>query len=316
MDFDLDDDDLAIQAGIRSFCAGRFPIEVVRRGELTDSVVDTDRWREIAEMGVFAIGGDGLTRRQAALAFEELGRALVPGPLVDTALAAQVSAAAAAGDLIAVLLHEPDPVAVVEFPAQARAVLRLADDGVHLAEGVTLDATSVERPLDALTPVGLLRTPPPAGDLVGGADVAARMTVDALVLTAAQQVGLAAGATELATAYAKERQQFGRVIGAFQAVKHLLADMLVKAEVARVAVHAAACAADGAGDGDPLHLARVAKMLAGDAALFCGKTGIQVHGGMGFTWEVDAQRYWKRACVLDTHLANGDRLAELVAAAG
>ena len=65
---------------------------------------------------------------------------------------------------------------------------------------------------------------------------------------------------------------------------------------------------------DPAHLARIAKLLAGEAALFCGKTGIQVHGGMGFTWEVDAQRYWKRACVLDTHLASGDRLAEQVAA--
>ncbi len=97
-------------------------------------------------------------------------------------------------------------------------------------------------------------------------------------------------------------------------MKHLLAEMLVKAEVAKVAVHAAACAADGSGDGDPAHLARIAKLLAGEAALFCGKTGIQVHGGMGFTWEVDAQRYWKRACVLDTHLASGDRLAEQVAA--
>ena len=56
-------------------------------------------------------------------------------------------------------------------------------------------------------------------------------------------------------------------------------------------------------------------MLAGDGALFCGKTCIQVHGGMGFTWEVDAQRYWKRACVLDTHFANSDALAEAYATA-
>ena len=127
------------------------------------------------------------------------------------------------------------------------------------------------------------------------------------------QLGLALAAVDLATAYAMEREQFGRPIGSFQAVKHLLADMLVKAEVARAAVYAA-CAVDGASTDDPVHAASVAKVLAGDAALFCGKTGIQVHGGMGFTWEVDAQRYWKRASVLDTHFGNSDEHAVAVAA--
>ena len=115
-------------------------------------------------------------------------------------------------------------------------------------------------------------------------------------------------------AYAKHREQFGRTIGSFQAVKHLLADMFTKAEVARSGVHAAACALDGASSDDPDRAASAAKLLAGEAALFCGKTGIQVHGGMGFTWEVDAQRYWKRACVLDTHFGSGDEHALRIAA--
>ena len=81
------------------------------------------------------------------------------------------------------------------------------------------------------------------------------------------------------------------MIGSFQAVKHLCADMLVRAEVARAAVYAAAVALDGRSDDDPARAAAVAKVMAGDAALANGKSGIQVHGGIGFTWEVDVQRY-------------------------
>ena len=127
------------------------------------------------------------------------------------------------------------------------------------------------------------------------AEAADRAVLVGTVLTAALQLGLALRGTELATEYAKEREQFGRVIGSFQAVKHLCADMLVRAEVARAAVYAAAVTLDGRSDEDPARAAAVAKVMAGDAALANGKSGIQVHGGIGFTWEVDAQRFWKRA---------------------
>lgn len=313
MDFDLDDDDRAIQEGMRSFCQGRFPIDLVRAGELTDSVIDRGRWRELAEMGVFTLGPDGLDRRHAVLVFEQLGRSLVPGPLVDTALAGSVLAAAADGELVVVCAEHTEPVTLIEHPVQLDALLMFDDEGVRVALQPDLDLVAVERPLDALTPVAVHRGALPAGDLVGDRALAGRLSVDGLLLTAAQQVGVARAATDLATEYAKQREQFGRAIGSFQAVKHLLAEMLTTAEVALVAVHAAACAADGVGDDDPRHAAMAAKLLAGDAALFCAKTGIQVHGGMGFTWEVDAQRYWKRACVLDTHFGNGHLLAEQLA---
>jgi alkylation response protein AidB-like acyl-CoA dehydrogenase len=154
----------------------------------------------------------------------------------------------------------------------------------------------------------------PAGELIADAVTAERARLVGIVLTSALQLGLALRATELATAYAKEREQFGRVIGSFQAVKHLCADMLVRAEVARAAVYAAAVALDGRSDDDPARAAAVAKTMAGDAAIANGKTGIQVHGGIGYTWEVDAQRFWKRAIVLDTHFGNSDEHAEAVAA--
>lgn len=308
MDFRLDDDDLAIQEGMRSLCAGRFPIEEIREGELTPRVLV--RWSELAEMGLFTVGTpDGLTRRQGALAFEELGRALVPGPIVDSAIVGAVAPEAMGGDLVVVRAWESEPVTVVEFPAELGALLLIDADQVRLAVAPELDLDLVERPLDALTPIGIARGPLPRGEVVGDAAVAAVMRRDGMLLTAAQQAGLALGATALATEYAKGREQFGKPIGAFQAVKHLLAEMLVKAEVAKVAVHAAACALDGVSDQDPDEAVNMAKFLAGEAALFCGKTGIQVHGGMGFTWEVDAQRYWKRAAVLETRYSSSTECA-------
>ena len=178
-----------------------------------------------------------------------------------------------------------------------------------------ITTTPVERPVDALTPLAIVAGDVPAGELLADAAAAERARLVGIVLTSALQLGLALRATELATEYAKEREQFGKVIGSFQAVKHLCADMLVRAEVARAAVYAAAVALDGRSDDDPVRAAAAAaKILAGDAAIANGKSSIQVHGGIGFTWEVDAQRFWKRATVLDTHFGNSDEHAEAVAA--
>ena len=123
------------------------------------------------------------------------------------------------------------------------------------------------------------------------------------MLTAALQVGAAAWTTELAVEYAKQRRQFGRPIGGFQAVKHLCADMVVRTEVARAAVHAAAVTVDQPDVGDrPTWPRAGAKLLADEAALANGRSSIQVHGGMGFTWEVPVHLAYKRARVLATQL--------------
>jgi alkylation response protein AidB-like acyl-CoA dehydrogenase len=135
------------------------------------------------------------------------------------------------------------------------------------------------------------------------------------VLTAALQLGLADRCTELAVAYAKERQQFGRPIGSFQAIKHICADMLTRTEVARGAVYAAGAHLD---DPDLPGLDRsiaTAKLVAGEAAIANGKAATQVHGGMGYTWEVDVHLYLKRAWLLETHFGAGDAHADVVAAA-
>ena len=320
MDFELTDDQASLQAGIRAFCDGRFPPEVVRAIEDAGAHLDRERWKELGETGVFALripepdGGVGLGASEAVLVFEELGRALVPGPLVATEVAGPWLPGAAAGDaVVGVVEAGGDQVVVVEYPDDLDALLVVDDGGVRVVDPRGLAGIDAARPLDALTPVRWLTEDLPAGERIGGADAADQIRRDGLVLTSALQLGLASRTVELATQYAKEREQFDRPIGSFQAVKHMIADMLVRAEVARAAVYAAACAIDGKSDDDPRRAAAVAKVVAGDAALVNAKACIQVHGGIGYTWELDVQRYWKRAAVLDTHFGNSARWAETVA---
>jgi alkylation response protein AidB-like acyl-CoA dehydrogenase len=319
MDFELTADQESLQEGVRAFLDGRFPLDTVREIEAAGHL-DRNRWHELGETGVFSLalpesdGGLELGITEAVLVFEELGRALVPGPLVATFLAAPWIDGAAGGDAIVGLYEPAEPVSVVEHQPDLDTLLRLAPDGVRRLDPAALTTTVVRRPVDALTPVWVVNGAVPEGDLVADAGAAAHARLVGIVLTSALQLGLALRATELATAYAKEREQFGRVIGSFQAVKHLCADMLVRAEVARAAVYAAAVTLDGRSDDDPTRAAAVAKTMAGDAAIANGKSAIQVHGGIGFTWEVDAQRFWKRACVLDAHFGNSDEHADAVAA--
>jgi alkylation response protein AidB-like acyl-CoA dehydrogenase len=304
VNFDLSDDQRALRDGVRSLLAGAFPMARVRKG------FDRAMWDELGEAGVFGLLADGFGWADAAIVFEELGRAVVPGPLVWGLLA-----------------HDPDrPPRVtggVERPAggapvlveqlDALEVLVVLDaDGVHELEPGALAATPVAWPLDPLSPVSRLPALP-RGERIGGPDDATQWRLRGRVLTAAFAVGLAAAGCDLAVAYARERQQFGRPIGAFQAVKHLCAEMAVRAEVARAATHAAAVHLDDPGLGGIERAVSGAKLLAGEAAVANGRGATQVHGGMGFTWEVDVHLYLKRAWLLDTVFGSADLHADVVA---
>ena len=318
MDFELTPDQASLQEAIRAFCDGRFPPDAVRAIEDAGGRLDRGRWRELGETGVFALrvpegdGGLGLGASEAVLVFEELGRALVPGPLVATELAARFVPDAVAGERIVGLVDAHDSAVVVEYPDDVDALLVMDAEDVRLVDHGALPGVDATRPLDALTPVRWV-SELPDGERLGGPELADDLRRAGRVLTGALQLGIAARTVELATEYAKEREQFGRPIGSFQAVKHLIADMLVRAEVARAAVYAAACAIDGRSDDDPERAAAVAKVVASEAALENAGTCIQVHGGIGYTWELDVQRYWKRASVLDTHFGNRDECTQGIA---
>ncbi|HEY3832482.1 MAG TPA: acyl-CoA dehydrogenase family protein [Acidimicrobiia bacterium] len=298
MNLDLDDDQVALRDGISALLDGRFGTDRVRAG------YDRAMHDELAEAGVFSLLADGFTYADAVVVFEQLGEFVVPGPLVATFLAAGLDGFDGTSTAVPISHVEPGASShvYVEHPDVIERVLVIADSGASMVERAALQGSPVTWPLDPLTP--LLRVDTlPAGAPSTDAEVT-QLRLRGAVLTAAYAVGMASRLTELSVAYAKERQQFDRIIGSFQAIKHLLADMAVRTEVARAAVYAAGAALAEPGSEDVARAASVAKVVAGEAAIVNGKTATQVHGGMGFTWEVDVHLYLKRAWLLDTHFGS------------
>src|SRR5262245_43011384 len=279
MDLELDDDQIALRDGIAALLAARVPIDRVRQG------FDRALFDDVAGTGVFTLRADGFGWADCAVVFEQLGRVCVPGPLVPSLLLGDGRIAGViAGDWIEHL----DALDVVFVP------------NAGMCDAGAIDASASPWPLDPCTPVARVNSPPPVEDAEIDWDA---WLAHGATCTAAFQVGLADRVTEMSVAYAKERSQFERPMASFQAIKHLCADMLVRTEVARAAVYAAAAALD---DGTEVREVAVAKALAGEAAIANGKAATQVHGGMGFTWEVDVHLYLKRAWVLDTHFGSSN----------
>ncbi len=328
MFFDLDDDALALRSAVRELCGEYFPLETTREWTGASSF-DRAAWRELAELGAFTMsqsserGGLDLGIADVGLVFQVLGAQLVPGPLVAASLAADVDESVGTGESIATVVADPPTPgtgpAVIWHLDLADTVYIIDGDRVSKVAATDIAATPVPNPLDPTTPVWLADTLP-AGEQVGGAELARSWRLRGSVLSSALLVGNAERTVELAVTYAKQREQFGRVIGGFQALKHLLADSFVKVEVARAAVDAAAVALDEGPAGvaaDPAALvARAvagARVLAARAATTNAKNAIQVHGGMGFTWETTIHLYLKRAWLLQNAYTTPDEASDVVA---
>lgn len=300
MNFELDDDQIALRDGLRRLLEGRFGSDRVRRG------FDRSMHQDLADAGVFSLRADGFGWADATIVFEELGGAFVPGPLVPTFLAHGL----VTGIVGAVDRDAESP--LVEHLDTLDALVVVDGDQLLRVTPGACEATRVERPLDPLTPVWRIAAFP-GGDPLGDSH---EWRGGRALLTAALAVGLARRATELAVAHALDREQFGRRIGSFQAVKHLCADMACRTELARVAVHAAAVRVDDPTAGDAVRATAGARLLAGEAAIANGRAAMQVLGGMGFTWAVDVHLLLKRAWVLDAGPAAvdacADHLAELL----
>ncbi len=321
MDFRVTEDQQALQEGVRSFCENRVSLERIAERAAAAGRLDRGLWAELAEMGVFGLrlpeeaGGVGLGTADAALVFEELGRRLVPGPLVWTHLAAGHVKGAAEGTAVVGGLDlrggTGGPL-LVEHLADLDVLLVLEADGVRSLDPKSLEATPVETPLDPLTPLHRVAALP-EGDRLGDADLAERLWHEGGALSSALLLGIAQETTRLAVAYAKGREQFGRPIGSFQALKHIMADMFVRQEVARAAVYAAGVTLDDPAVGDAARAVASAKISAGEAAMKNSRACVQVYGGMGYTWEMPPHYYLKRTWVLDKGFGEGEEHAERVA---
>jgi len=155
-----------------------------------------------------------------------------------------------------------------------------------------------------------------AGEEAGAA--LAKILGLATVALAAEQAGGAQQILDIAVAYTKERQQFGRTIASFQAIKHKAADMMLKAEAARSAVYYAGCVAnealaDSARDAELLAAASLAKAYCSETYFFNAGTALQLHGGVGFTWEYDVHLYFKRARASESFLGDAAEHRERIA---
>ena len=310
MDFGFNDEQREIKSTAREFLASRFKPEKVRELAESDNPYDDGIWSEMCELGWPGIaihdeyGGQGLGAVELIILMEELGYALAPAPFIANAYAGAVIQAGgsdeqkqkwlpgiASGEArgAAELTCDPDPIVGA---AGGSAVLVLADgDGAKLVE--TKDA-ELEK-LDLIdTTRAYFSVKADGGEALPG-DVAVA-TATGQVAMAAELVGVAQRALDMAVDYAKEREQFGRPIGAYQAVSHRLAEMLWEVEEARSLVYYASWCAGADPDALPLATS-MAKARASDAANSVTHNAIQVFGGIGFTWEHDVHFFLKRARV-------------------
>ena len=291
-------------------------------------------WAELANLGLLGLhvpedlGGSGFGLPETLVVAEQMGRYLAPGPFVPTVITSAVLAAAGPDELQKRLLPGLADGSVIGAAALGGEVT-YTDGAATGRAGVVIsghlaDVLLVPAGDDVLVvekSAGGVRAKVPAN--LDQSRRAARVTLDAATATvlpgarrlltdvaravlAAEAVGVAAETTEQAAEYAKVRQQFGRPIATFQAVKHHCANMLVAAELATAATWDAGRAGIGGGD-QFSYTAAIAAVLAVPAAVGNANLNIQVHGGIGFTWEHDAHLYLRRAAavaaVLDTEQA-------------
>jgi alkylation response protein AidB-like acyl-CoA dehydrogenase len=250
--------------------------------------------------------GSGASFAEVAVVLEEAGRTLLRAPLLSTAVAAMVLADAGADDLLPPLLDGSGSAAFItdlDSPvanaAGSTLLLIAADDELRVVETSAATVTPVEA-MDPTRPLARVDLSGAAARTLGTAAYA----IDLLqVALAAECVGAARAVLELTVAYLKVREQFGRPLGSFQALRHRVADLTVELEGATSTVwYAARAAAERAAD-LPV-VAPLAKAAAQDAFAHLAGEAIQLHGGIGFTWEHDAHLYFKRAWT--TALLHGD----------
>lgn len=279
------------------------------------------QWREISALGWVGImtpetaGGSGLGPVEAILLFRELGRQLVPGPILSGVLAARLAALAGDTTLAAAIAAGERKVALLTGP-DARAMdrrMRVIDgEGADLGllvepAGARLIALPAEREavvsVDPSTAVALCEIGPDSLHAIDTARV--NLFVEAVLLIAATAAGMGEAVTEQSAEYAKIREQFGKPIGMFQAVSHRCADMAARADVAWMQVVMAALSLQE-GYEEAAFQVDTARLTAVNGAIASAHDNVQNHGGMGFTEELPPHRFVKRAFLLD-QLLGGKR---------
>ncbi|MGI9305423.1 MAG: acyl-CoA dehydrogenase family protein [Gammaproteobacteria bacterium] len=310
MNFNFSQDELDLRDGAREYLRGRCTHEVLRKLVEQESA-DLGSWPELVEMGLVAFlvpedcGGLGLSDTGFALLAEEAGYVALPESLIDVAGVAAPTLAAlgnesaaqiAAGHTRALTLHGLNP--YVNQLTSTDRVLHFADGRVNLIDAADIDTADIES-IDPLRRLSKINTANSTTLVVGddASQLSAQAALRGAVFTAAELLGLTAAMIDMSTEYVKERKQFGVAIGTFQAVKHHLSTAFTKLEFARPVVYRAAASLGSVDDRAALHAAH-AKIAATDAAINAAEASIQVHGGIGYTFEADLHLWMKRVWAL------------------
>jgi alkylation response protein AidB-like acyl-CoA dehydrogenase len=319
MRFAFSEDQLLLQKTVRDFLRAECTPGRVRALWETETGRSPELWKKLAAVGLPGLlvpeahGGLGLDEVDAVLLQEECGRAALAEPVVataavgapllaelgDTELAARWLPGVAAGDVLLAVGHPAN--AFLADAHVADLLLLPAGDELHAVPRgeAALTAQPANDPSQRLFTVAC---PPSPARCIARGERARTLLDGALdrgaLAAAAQLVGVTEQLLELAVAYASERKQFGRPIGAFQAVQHHLANVKVKLEYARPLVYRAAWSVARRDPRRSLHVS-MAKAEAGAAAAFAARATLQVHGAIGYTWEQDLHLWMRRAWSLD-----------------
>ncbi len=325
MDLLPNQDELNIADTVADLLRRELPTGLLRSRADEVSAISDDAWRACAESGLLSLGlsedagGVGFGVVEEALAFRELGRGLAPGPFLSSVIGAHVAAAAGDAELTASIAEGGSRVGLIVLRAGATV-----DDGALSGDLDLVDAVGAEYMLlltprlQALYPRSSFTgaSPVPSIDpgvrvetaTVGSVSPSYRadgsgIYARGVLLSAAILTGVSEACRDASTMHAKTREQFGRPIGVNQAIKHRCADMAVYSESAAAQLlYAAAALQEGHPDAE--YHATVARIVASRAAISNAEAMVQVHGGMGYTWEHDSHLYVKRARVW-TNLVGG-----------
>jgi alkylation response protein AidB-like acyl-CoA dehydrogenase len=261
------------------------------RAEWEGAPRSLQRWQRLAGAGLCGLLLDGLTEVDAVLALEETGRFALPDPIVESALVAAPLLGESAAR-VAVQLTKRGRYCV--DADQAEVLLLQRGEALHRLDPSQVCMTA-QPSLDAGRRVFSVEWEPTAAtQITGDADTIALAFDRGAFGAAAQLLGLAARMIDMAADHARTREQFGRPIGSFQAVKHLLADALLALDFARPVVYRAAWSlANDAEDRE--RDVSMAKAYASDAARTAGRAALQIHGAIGYTWAHDLHIWMKRA---------------------
>jgi acyl-CoA dehydrogenase len=335
MNFQFSDEAEALREQAKRFLGDKSGRDKIRAVMDADSGCDAALWAEIAALGWPALripeehGGLGLSILDLCVLAEEVGRALTPVPFTSSVLLAtealliagtdaqkahwlpklvdgSATGAVALGEGTAVpgvsskLVISGDQATGVKAPvpdaALADFIIFSGPDGLYLVEkgasGLTIEAVETVDLARKSCRITLDNTPVEA--MAGGRGALETFLMSAAVLTAFEALGGAEAAMEMAVNYAKDRVAFGRKIGGYQAVKHRLADMYIKNQLARSHAYYGAWALS-TGSAELPQAAAGARLATMEAFQFAAEENIQLHGGIGFTWESDCQFFYRRA---------------------